>query len=195
MLSDELEAWLTGDGEKTLGALLDVFGRRSFAVVLVVLMAVPALPLPTGGATHVFELVVLLLALQLIAGRDEIWLPRRWRRIELTGEKRQRFLNALLRLIRRLERLSRRRAAFLFDRRWSNVLFGMLVIVMTAGAFVAPPFSGLDTLPALGVVLLSLGVLLEDILIVLVALVVGGAGITLEFVLGKAAFHYIWKLF
>ena len=195
MLSDELEAWLTGDGEKTLGALLDVFGRRSFAVVLVVLMAVPALPLPTGGATHVFELVVLLLALQLIAGRDEMWLPRRWRRIELTGEKRQRFLNALLRLIRRLERLSRRRAAFLFDRRWSNVLFGMLVIVMTAGAFVAPPFSGLDTLPALGVVLLSLGVLLEDILIVLVALVVGGAGVTLEFVLGKAAFHYIWKLF
>jgi len=195
VLSDELEAWLTGDGEKTLGALLDVFGRRSFAVVLVVLMAVPALPLPTGGATHVFELVVLLLALQLIAGRDEMWLPRRWRRIELTGEKRQRFLNALLRLIRRLERLSRRRAAFLFDRRWSNVLFGMLVIVMTAGAFVAPPFSGLDTLPALGVVLLSLGVLLEDILIVLVALVVGGAGVTLEFVLGKAAFHYIWKLF
>jgi len=195
VLSDELEAWLTGDGEKTLGALLDVFGRRSFAVVLVVLMAVPALPLPTGGATHVFELVVLLLALQLIAGRDEMWLPRRWRRIKLTGEKRQRFLNALLRLIRRLERLSRRRAAFLFDRRSSNVLFGMLVIVMTAGAFVAPPFSGLDTLPALGVVLLSLGVLLEDILIVLVALVVGGAGVTLEFVLGKAAFHYIWKLF
>lgn len=195
MLSDELEAWLTGDGEKTLGALLDVFGRRSFAVVFVVLMAVPALPLPTGGATHVFELVVLLLALQLIAGRDEIWLPRRWRGIELTGDKRQRFLNALLRLIRRLERLSRRRAAFLFDRRSSNVLFGILVIVMTAGAFVAPPFSGLDTLPALGVVLLSLGVLLEDILIVLVALVVGGAGVTLEFVLGKAAFHYIWKLF
>jgi hypothetical protein len=195
MLSDELEAWLTGDEEKTLGSLIDLFERRSFSIVFVVLMAVPALPLPTGGATHVFELVVMLLALQLIAGRNEIWLPQRWRKIDLAGEKRQRFLNTLLRLIRRLERLSRRRAGFLFDRRLSNVVFGLLVIVLTLGAFIAPPFSGLDTLPALGVVVLSLGVLLEDVLIVLAALVVGAAGIALEFVLGRAAFHYLWTLF
>jgi hypothetical protein len=194
-LSDELEAWLNGEGEKTLGSLIHLFGRRSFAVVFVVLMALPALPLPTGGATHVFEIVVVLIALQLIAGRNEIWLPERWRRIELTGERRQRLLNALIRLIRRLERISRRRVGFLFAHRLSNIVFGLLVIVMTVGAFVAPPFSGLDTLPALGVVLLSLGVLLEDVLIVLAALVVGAAGITVEFVLGRAAFHYIWKFF
>jgi len=194
-LSDELEDFLTGDGEKTLGALIDLFGRRSFAIVFVVLMAVPALPLPTGGATHVFEIVVVLLALQLIAGRDDIWLPQRWRRIELTGEKRRRFLAWLMRLIRRLERLSRPRATFLFDNRVSNAVFGLLVIGLTVGAFVAPPFSGLDTLPALGVVLLSLGVLLRDALVVAAALVVGAAGVTLELVLGRAAVHYIWKLF
>ena len=34
------------------------------------------------------------------------------------------------------------------------------------GAFLAPPFTGLDTLPSLGVVLLSLGVLLEDFAVV-----------------------------
>lgn len=194
-LSDELEAWLTGEGDRTLGGLLDVFGRRSFAIAFVVLMAVPALPLPTGGATHVFEIVVVLLALQLIAGRDEIWLPQRWRRIELTGDKRQRFLAALMRLIRRLERLSRPRLTFLFDHRVSNAVVGLLVIGLTAGAFFAPPFSGLDTLPALGVVLLSLGVLLEDFLIVVVALLLGAAGVTLELVLGRAAVHYLWKLF
>jgi hypothetical protein len=139
--------------------------------------------------------VVALLALQLIAGRDEIWLPQRWRRMELTGRRRQRFLHALLRLIRRLERFSRRRLAFLFGGTVSNVVFGLLVVGMTAGAFVAPPFSGLDTLPALGVVLLSLAVLLEDALIAVAALLVGAAGVTLEFVLGRAAIHYIWKLF
>ena len=36
------------------------------------------------------------------------------------------------------------------------------MIAGSLGAFLAPPFTGLDTLPALGVVLLSLGVLLED---------------------------------
>ena len=194
-LSDELEAWLTGEGDKTLGGLIELFGRRSFAIVFVILMAVPALPLPTGGATHVFEIVVVLVALQLIAGRNEIWLPQRWRRMQLKGQRRQRFLTTLMRLIRRLERLSRRRLGFLFDHRSSNIVFGLLVIGFTVGAFVAPPFSGLDTLPALGVVLLSLAVLLEDAVIVAVALVVGAAGVTLEFVLGRAAIHYIWKLF
>jgi hypothetical protein len=52
----------------------------------------------------------------------------------------------------------------------------------------------LDTLPALGVVLLSLGVLLEDFVVVLVALLVGIAGVTLEVVLGSAAIGGIEKL-
>jgi hypothetical protein len=72
MVSDQLERWLTGDGEKTLSSLIDVFEEKSFAIVFVVLLGVPALPLPTGGATHVFEIIAVLLAAQLIAGRDTI---------------------------------------------------------------------------------------------------------------------------
>src|SRR5205807_2480105 len=67
-LSDELERWLSSDGDKTLGGLVELFGKRSFAVLFVVLLGVPALPLPTGGATHVMEVVAMLIALQLIAG-------------------------------------------------------------------------------------------------------------------------------
>ena len=62
-----------------------LFGQRSFAVLFVLLLGVPALPLPTGGATHVFELIAMLLALQLIVGRDRIWLPQRWCRLSLAG--------------------------------------------------------------------------------------------------------------
>jgi hypothetical protein len=99
-----------------------------------------------------------------------------------------------MRLIRRLERISRPRLRFLFDHRLSNIVFGLLVIGGCLGAFLAPPFTGLDTLPALGVVLLSLGVLLEDFAIVVVALVVGVAGVALEIVLGKAAVKGIGHL-
>ncbi|MDP9344174.1 MAG: exopolysaccharide biosynthesis protein, partial [Actinomycetota bacterium] len=81
------------------------------------------------------------------------------------------------------------------DHRVSNSLFGLIVIAFTAGAFFAPPFSGLDTLPALGVVLVSLGVLLEDVLIVAVGLIAGVGGILLEVTLGKAAASGIKKLF
>jgi hypothetical protein len=195
VLSDELERWQAGSGDKTLGGLAALFEEKSFAVLFVVLLCVPALPLPTGGATHVFEVIAVLLALQLMVGRSHVWLPRRWQALELTGPKRERFVLAVIRLIRRLERISRPRLAFLFDHRLSNVVFGALVMVGSIAAFVAPPFSGLDTLPALGVVLLSLGVLLEDALVVIAGLLVAGAGIVLEVVLGRAALHGIESLF
>ena len=186
-LSEALEGWLNGDGEKTAGALIEVFGEKSFAILFVLLLAVPALPAPTGGVTHVFEVIAALLAVQLIAGRDQIWLPQRWRERELAGAKQERFVVALMRLIRRLERISKPRLRFLFNRRPSNVVFGLLVIGGCVGAFFAPPFTGLDTLPALGVVLLSLGVLLEDFAVVIAGVAIGVAGIALEIFLGKAA--------
>jgi hypothetical protein len=194
MVSDELERWLQGDGEKTVASLIELFEEKSFAILFVVLLGVPALPLPTGGATHVFEIIAILLAAQLIAGRDHIWLPKRWRSLELAGDRQQRFIAGLMRLIRRLERISRPRLRFLFGHRLSNVVFGVLVIAGSLGAFLAPPFTGLDTLPALAVVLLSLAVLLEDFAIVIVALVVGVAGVVLEIVLGSAAVRGIGHL-
>jgi hypothetical protein len=191
-VSRELERWLESDGDKNL---VELFEQKSFAILFVLLLGVPALPLPTGGATHVFEIIAVLLALQLIAGRDHIWLPQRWCRLELAGPRQQRFLGGLMKFIRFLERFSRPRLTFLFDHRLSNIVFGALVIVGCAGAFLAPPFTGLDTLPALGVVLLSLGVLLEDFLLVVLGVAVGVAGVLLEIVLGKAAVKGIGSLF
>jgi hypothetical protein len=190
-LSAQLERWLSGEGDRTLGSLVHAFGDKSFAILLVLLLGVPALPLPTGGVTHVFELIAALIALELIAGRHEVWLPKRWRALELAGPRQQRFIAGPMRLIRRLERYSRPRMRFLFKQRFSEIVCGLLAIVGTAGAFLAPPFSGLDTLPALGVVVLSLGVLLEDALIALVGALLGTVGITLELALGAAAFHGI----
>jgi hypothetical protein len=194
-VSDEIQRWLSGEGDKTLGSLIELFEEKSFAILFVLLLGVPALPIPTGGATHVFEIIAVLLALQLIAGRDEIWLPQRWRGLDLGGPRRQKFITGLMKMIRRLERFSKPRFRFLFEHRLTNVVFGLLVIGGSAGAFFAPPFTGLDTLPSLGVVLLSLGVLLEDVIVVAVGLVIGAGGVLLEVILGSAAIKGIGNLF
>ena len=194
-LSDVLEGWLTGEGEKTAGSLVELFEQKSFAVLFVVLLSVPALPAPTGGVTHVFEVIAALLAVQLIAGRDQIWLPQRWRERELAGGRQERFVVALMKLIRRLEGISKPRLRFLFNHRLSNVIFGLLVLGGCVGAFFAPPFTGLDTLPALGVVLVSLGVLLEDFAVAIAGLAIGVAGVALEIFLGKAALDALRELF
>jgi hypothetical protein len=193
-VSSEFEEWLNQENGTTIGSLVELFGPKGFALVFVLLLGVPAIPLPTGGATHVFEVIAMLLAAELIAGRTHIWLPRRWCALELGGPRRRRFLHALMRMIRRLERISRPRLAFLFGHRLSNAVFGVLVLGLSLAAFLAPPFTGLDTLPALGVVLLSLGVLLEDAAVVVAGVVVGCAGVVLEIALGRAVLHGLESL-
>jgi hypothetical protein len=192
-ITDELSAWLHGDGDKTLKGLIEVFEKRAFAVVFVILLALPALPLPTGGATHVFEVIAALLALELIAGRDQIWLPRRWLAREVAPDGR--FVTGLLKVLRRLERISRPRLRFLFGHRLSNIVFGLIVEAGSIAAFLAPPFTGLDTLPALAVVLVSLGVLLEDFLLVAAGLVFLAAGVVLDITVGGAALRGLKHLF
>ena len=112
-----MQRWLDGDGDKTVDGLVSLFGRNSFALLFVILLGVPALPLPTGGVTHVFEVIAVLLALQLVLGRDDIWLPKRWRGLQLAGASQQKFLSGLLKVIRWLERFTRPRARFLFEHR------------------------------------------------------------------------------
>jgi hypothetical protein len=194
-LSDQLDSWLHNERDRTLGSLIGTFQDKSFAILFVLLLGVPALPLPTGGATHVMEVIAALLALELIVGHREVWLPQRWRRLELGGARQRRFIAALMRLIRRLERFSHPRLRFLFSHRFTNRLFGLFVLGGSAGAFFAPPFSGLDTLPALGVVLLSLGVLLKDVLIATAGLLVGIAGVVLEVTIGSLVVHALGNLF
>jgi hypothetical protein len=194
-LSDSLERWLRGDEPKTIGSLIDVFEEKSFAVLFVLLLAVPALPLPTGGVTHVFEVIAVLLALELIVGRRKVWLPERWRQRELSGETRMRFAEKLLPRIRWIERHSHAHLGFLLKHRLSGVVFGAVTLVLVVTAFAAPPFTGLDTLPSLGVVLISLGVLLEDPLLGVAGLVIGAAGVLAVFFLGKEAIHLVRGLF
>jgi hypothetical protein len=182
-VSDQLERWLSGDQPKTLAGLLDVFGPGSFALLFIVLMAPAALPIPTGGATHVLEVIVALLALQLIIGRDDVWLPERWKQRDLGGRS-ERFVNGLVKQIRRIERFSRPRWRWVFHLPLSRRAFGLVVLGLTAAAFLAPPFSGLDTLPALGVVLVGFGLLVEDVILAVVGLVVGVAGVAASIFLG-----------
>jgi hypothetical protein len=185
-VSVQIEEWLRSDRKKTMGDLVDTFGPRSFAILFVVLMALPALPLPTGAISHVLEIVTMLLALELMVGRAEVWLPERLKHRELKGLTGPKFSNALLKRIRWFEKFSRPRMAGLLGNRLTGMAFGAIVFGLALTAFLSPPFSGLDTLPSLGVVILSLGVLLGDIVVAGAGAGIGGLGVVVVVGLGKA---------
>jgi hypothetical protein len=190
-LSERLDDWLGGDQRKTLCTLVDAFGPQSFAVLFVLLMALPALPLPTGGVTHVLEIATMLLALELVAGRREVWIPKRWEERELKGLTGPRFRAAFVKRVRWFERYARPRLGQLLELRVTSIGYGLVVLALAIVAFIAPPFSGLDTLPSLGVVVLSLGVLFRDVVIAALGLLIGAVGVGLVVGLGHAALRLL----
>ncbi|MDP9131122.1 MAG: exopolysaccharide biosynthesis protein [Candidatus Binatota bacterium] len=195
LFSEDLQSWLKTGRDKTLAGLIAVFAEKSFAIMFVLLMALPALPLPTGGVTHVTEAIVMLICLELIVGRRAVWLPKKWLKLDVGKFMSAKAIKRLIAIIKWFERFSRRR--------WSSLLvltpvlsaLGVIIFVFTAAAFLAPPFSGLDTLPSLGVVIISLGLILEDTLIVLAGIVVGIIGVGVEIAAGTALYSGITHFF
>jgi hypothetical protein len=193
--SDELERWLRGDGPKTLGSMTAAFGEKSFAVTILLLMAVPALPLPTGGVTHVFEAITVILAAEMILGRRTIWLPGRLARRDLGATTTDRAIPFIIRRIRQVERFSHPRGTQVFEHRLSLRFLGLVLLVYAIAAALAPPFSGLDTLPALGAVAIALSIILQDIVVLVVGIALGVGGIVLTITVGAALYRGVKSLF
>jgi len=189
-LSDQLEQRLR-EPDITIGALRDLLDERSFAVVLMLLMIPSALPIPTAGVTQVLEIFAALIAVQMIAGRGELWLPQRLARRKLGATFTGKAAPRMLRFIRWFERHSRQRLSRLLEKRISVAVLGVVLLVFVAGALVAPPFSGLDTLPSLGVVVLCLGLALSDGLVVGGGIVVGIIGLAVELALASVAWSFL----
>lgn len=191
VFSQDLNNWLKTSKDKTLLGLNQVFGEKTFAIAFILLMALPALPIPTGGITHVTEIITMLLCLELIIGRESVWLPKRWLKMDVSKVLAGKAAKSLIGFIVWFERLSRQRWSGLLARRPVLSSVGIIILLFTVAAFLAPPFSGLDTLPALGVVVISLALVLEDSLVLLAGIIIGAAGIGLELAAGTALYDGI----
>src|SRR6185437_5995372 len=105
----------------------------------------------------------------------------------------ERAIPFLLRWVRRAERVSRPRGARLFQQRWMLIL-GLIIIVFAAAAALAPPFSGLDTLPAMGAVAVALAILFEDLVLLAAGILLGGGGIALVAAAGAVVARIVGSL-
>lgn len=192
--SEQLELWLRSEEPKTVGSLGEVFAEKAFATTILFLMFVPALPLPTGGITHVFEAITVVVAGQMVLGLRTLWLPESWKHRELGDLTTERAIPFMVRWIRRFERFSRPRGAQLFQQRWSRRILGLLLMALAIAAAIAPPFSGLDTLPAMGAVIVALSIILEDVVVLGIGAAIGAGGTVIILTIGAAVVHFVKDL-
>lgn len=189
--SEVLKTWLENSEPKTLDKLTNVFKEKSFAVLFLILALPTALPLPTGGITSILEVIVMLLSLQLILGRRTLWIPNRWKNRTISKEFKGKAFHSLLRKIEWLEKRTRPRLSGVLSNSIFLRLSGVIVFIFALGASIAPPFTGLDTLPSLGIVILALGLIFEDAVLFLVGVMIGSVGIGVEIALSRLVFDFV----
>lgn len=165
-----LDQLLATEQHITVGEVVDRVAERGFGLLMMVLglpMLIPVLP---PGASTIVGPIYSLLSIQLVVGLERPWLPARLRRRTLSprtvGSLRQRGIP----LVRRLERFSRPRFHILHHPVMVRVA---ALVVFAMGLILLSPAPFLNTLPALAVMLIGIGLLNDDGYFVLAGTVLG----------------------
>jgi hypothetical protein len=140
--------------------ILKLARERSFGLFLAVLSFPSALPLPAPGYSTPFGVVILLLALQMLAGRATPWLPPWVLQTSIERKQFQKWVQAGIPWLQRLEQVARPRWNPVCTSRLGQVWLGTWMGLM--GISMIIPVPGTNTLPAMGVFVTAFGLLEED---------------------------------
>jgi hypothetical protein len=163
-----LEA-VRGDGERiSVGEILDALDARAFGLALLIFSLPSIVPMPPGVPTIV-GIALLIVSLQMVFGRQELWLPGFLTRRSFS---RQALINGLQRLQPRLQAVERfaRPRLFPMTGRAGTVIIGLVVLVM-AIVLILPLPPGGNFPPALACAILGMGLAERDGVIVLAGMV------------------------
>lgn len=179
-----LEAIAADTGEEgiTLGDFVDALGERAFGIILFAMALPVSIPF-LYGVPQVMALPMMALAAQMAMGRDEPWLPTRFkaRRIGKAG------LDRMARNGRKwfgwLEALARPRLRFLSGPSAERIVGGIFMVFC---ASILVPLPATNTTPGIALAIAALGLLTRDGLLILAGLVLGTVWIALLLVFGYA---------
>lgn len=187
-LSEELRVLLHTEGEAlTVEQLVDRVGDRGFGLLLLVLSLPSALPVPAAGYSVPFGILLLLLALQMLAGKVHPVFPRRLRQTRISSSFATRLIEGAAWTFKRLERFIRPRMRWI-ERRPGRILMGFLVLVMALLMMIPIPMT--NTIPALVIFLIGIGLTEEDGLFAIGACLVGVFAVILYGVLVWGIWYY-----
>ncbi|MCL0094532.1 exopolysaccharide biosynthesis protein [Dehalococcoidales bacterium] len=164
-LSLLLEEFITTNpAQIKLGEFVDTISERGIGFLLVVLSLPLASPIPAGGYSLPFALLIILLALQMIMGRSFPLLPHRVRN-KAIGSKVVTFIQKRgIPFLRQIERLSKPRLENLGEKNFFRFL-GIVILLLALVLLLPIPFT--NTIFALAILLIGFGLMNKDGLFIL----------------------------
>ena len=187
------------NGGVTLAEIRDLVGQDGMLVLTAFLTLVFLVPVSIPGVSTVFGAAILLIGICRLGGRN-LWLPERIARKTLPTEKLRGALRRGAQWLHSLERLSRPHRMSWMVASGAFPVVNNLALVAGAVLLMAPfgliPFS--NTLPALALLFLSIGLLQRDGLCVFYGHLMNVATVIYFAVLilgGGVALHEIFRHF
>ncbi len=164
--SEDITAFLEAPDREAviyLSEIVTLAGERGFGFLLMLLSLPSALPVPAPGYSVPFGIVILILAIQLLRGRPSPMLPFGWQQRPIKTETGRGLLRRGRWLLRRLELLARPRWQRLCQKRLGRQVIGFAIAMMAISMLI--PVPGTNTLPALSIFVMALGLVEDDGLI------------------------------
>ena len=162
----------------TLNEILEIAGERTFGFLFVLLSLPSALPVPAPGYSVPFGIVMLLLAMQLIAGSEQPWLPEKFRKKGFERSSVQSILRKGMPWLERIEAIARPRITPVCTSRVGRMVIGLAIALMAISMMIPIPLT--NTLPAIGIFVTGFGLLDDDGAISLVGLTICAMGAALS---------------
>ncbi len=157
----------------TLDWVLSQLHERAFGLFLLILALPCCIPF-LYGVPQIVSLPLMFIAAQLVMGRKAPWLPARLGRRQISRESLASLSMRASPWLQRIEAVSHPRLVWLTHRPADRIIGAALVIF--CGSILLPiPLT--NTVPAVGVVLISMGFLQRDGLLVLLGTITGTAWI------------------
>jgi len=176
-LSEEIRAaFATDSGTISFGEVLERVSQRSFGLLLLLFALPSALPVPAPGYSIPGGMALVVLGLQLVVLRKFPWLPQRVLNKRLPADPKSKMVGAMVRFIAFFERFVRPRFTFISTSKPFAIIMGGFVLL--CGISMCIPLPLTNTVPAMGVFLIGLGMLEEDALFGVAGAGVAIAGLT-----------------
>lgn len=173
----------------SLDNILFALSERSFGALMILFSALNLLPLPPGSST-IFGIPLVLLSVQMLIGLENPWFPPFMRQKSMHIETYRTFIAKLEPVLIRFEKLARPRY-WLFPQIIIERVVGIVALSMSL--IVILPIPLINQMPALSIIMLSIGLGEQDGVWLgtglLVAALAAGIAIGLGASVGLAALH------
>ncbi len=157
-----------GDGRITLGEFMSRLSDRAFGLAILIFALPNTLPLGIPGISSICAVPIALFALQMLLGRQKVWLPRFIRKQSFEEKSLKLVLDKTMPHLKKLDKIFKPRCFFATSNLAERIV-GFIIIIHAAIIFL--PIPGGNFIPAICMCMLALGLLERDGLVVLIGII------------------------